>query len=90
MKDKVEVRLSVGRKFLEEFEARVGASSSEELVRSALTLLDWASSEAAQGRVILSSTEEGDDIRRLVMPELVHAQTEGVGRERVPVRPQYF
>ena len=90
MRDKVEIRLSVDRKFLKELEARVGATSGAELVLSALTLLGWASSEAAQGRVILSSSEEGDDIRRLVMPELAHAQTEGAGREHVPVRPQYF
>ena len=66
----VEVRFTVDRNFLEKIEKRLGVSRATDVARSALTLLDWASSESSNGRVILSSTESGSDVHRLVMPEL--------------------
>ena len=73
--DKVEVRLLVDRKFLDRLSAKTGETRATEVARSALTILDWASSETSEGRVILSSNKSGEDVHRLVMPELVRSDT---------------
>lgn len=65
-----EIRFTVDKQFLKDLQRRLGVSRGTDVAKSALTLLDWASSEASTGRVILSSTESGSDIHRLVMPEL--------------------
>ena len=65
-----EVRFTIDQDYLEALQNRLGLKKSTDVTRTALTLLEWASSEAANGRVILSSTEEGKDLHRLVMPEL--------------------
>ena len=65
-----EIRFTVDSEFLKELQRRLGIERSTDIARSALTLLDWASSETSSGRVILSSNAQGDDVHRLVMPEL--------------------
>jgi len=65
-----EIRVAVDKEFLEALQKRLGVSRATEVARSALTLLDWAATETQNGRVILSSTEKGSDVHRLVMPEL--------------------
>ena len=73
--EKTEIRFTVDSKFLKELQERLGVERATEVTRSALTLLDWATSEAGRGRLILSSTEKGDEIHRLVMPELSQAKS---------------
>lgn len=68
-----EIRFSVDADFLKTLQQRLGVEKGTDLARSALTLLDWASSEASGGRLILSSNTEGTDVHRLVMPELSQA-----------------
>ena len=75
--EKTEIRFTVDARFLKELEERLGVDRATDIARSALTLLDWASSETQRGRVILSSTEDGDDVHRLVMPELSPAKSGG-------------
>ncbi len=65
-----EIRFTVNEDFLNELERRLGVSRSTDVAKSALSLLDWASNEVARGRVILSSSEDGEDVHRLVMAEL--------------------
>jgi hypothetical protein len=67
----VEIRFAVDAAFLKKLQDRLGIEKGTDLARSALTLLDWASAESASGRVILSSTAAGEDVHRLVMPELM-------------------
>lgn len=68
--EQTEVRLLIEKDFLDKLLSRMGAVKATDLTRAALTLLDWASEEAAQGRLILSSDKKGQDVRRLVMTEL--------------------
>jgi uncharacterized protein YidB (DUF937 family) len=68
--EKTEVRVAIDSEFLKSLEARLGVSKSTDLARIALSLLDWASEEAASGRLILSTNREGKEAHRLVMPEL--------------------
>ena len=68
--DVAEIRVGVDSNFLKRLQERLGVDKGTDIARSALTLLDWASNEAANGRVILSSNEDGKDVHRLVMPEL--------------------
>jgi hypothetical protein len=70
-----EVRFLIDSDFLETLKNRLGKSKATDIMRAALTLLDWATEEAEQGRVILSATEQGGDIHRLVMPELAHPKS---------------
>lgn len=65
-----EVRVSIDSEFLNSLEDKLGIRKSTELTRVALSLLDWASEEAKNGRLILSTDNEGKDAHRLVMPEL--------------------
>jgi hypothetical protein len=65
-----ELRFTVDSKFMKQLQDRLGVDRSADVARSALTLLEWASAEASKGRVILSSTDDGKDVHRLVMPEL--------------------
>lgn len=75
--DKTEVRVSIDSNFLKELEKRLGISKSTDLARVALSLLDWVSEEAVEGRVILSTNSEGKDAHRLVMPELRNVKRAG-------------
>lgn len=68
---KTEIRFLVDQDYLDDLRRRLGIAKGTELARSAFTLLDWASSETQGGRIILSSTEDGEDVHRLVMPELL-------------------
>ena len=40
-----------------------------------LAQLDWASEEAKDGRMILSTTKEGTNVHRLVLPELMQIKS---------------
>ncbi len=65
-----EIRVSVDSDFLKGLQERLGLSKSTDVTRVALSLLNWASDEAVHNRMILSTTQDGKDIHRLVMPEL--------------------
>lgn len=69
-----EVRFSIDANFLKGLQQRLGVDRATDVARSALTLLDWASREASNGRIILSSSDDGKDVHRLVMPELSQAR----------------
>ena len=68
--EQLEIRLLVDKKYLEKLQKRIGTTKATDLTRTALTLLDWATVEAEQGRLVLSSDPEGGDVRQLAMPEL--------------------
>ena len=67
---KSELRVAIDADFLKKLEERLGLSKSTDIARAAFTLLDWASEEVQEGRMILSTNREGKDTHRLVMPEL--------------------
>jgi hypothetical protein len=66
----VEIRFIVDDSFLKSLQEKLGMQNSTEVVKSALTLLNWAVDEVSKGRVILSSNEVGGDVHRLFMPAL--------------------
>jgi hypothetical protein len=65
----MELRVNVDDKFVENLQKDLDAKTPE-IARSALTLLNWAVSEAKKGRVILSSDDNGQNVQRLAMPTL--------------------
>ncbi len=67
---KMEIRVSVDSDFLKKLENRLGLSKSTDVTRVALSLLDWVSDETYHDRMILSTTRDGSNAHRLVMPEL--------------------
>ena len=67
---KTEVRVAIDAAFLKNLENKLGITKSTDLTKVALSLLDWASEEAKDGRLILSTDNEGKNAHRLVMPEL--------------------
>ena len=69
-----ELRFTVNTDFLKKLQERLQVERGTDIARSALTLLDWASEETSSGRVILSSTSEGTEVHRLVMPELKRSE----------------
>lgn len=73
-KKETEIRLSIDAEFLQELQSKLGVDRATDVARSALTLLDWAATEASEGRVILSSTDNGTNVHRLVMPELMRSR----------------
>jgi hypothetical protein len=74
---KSEIRATVDANFLAELEEQLGVTKSTDVARTALTLLDWAVKEIQNNRMILSATENGKDVHRLVMPEFSHIRREG-------------
>jgi hypothetical protein len=68
--EQLEIRLLVDKKYLEKLQKRMGTTKATDRTRAALTLLDWATVEAEQGRLVLSSDQAGGDVRQLAMPEL--------------------
>ena len=74
---KTEVRVAIDSNFLKELENRLGVSRSTDLARIALSLLDWASNESKEGRLILSTDSDGKNAHRLVLPELTNIRKAG-------------
>jgi hypothetical protein len=66
----MEIRVSVDDKSAEQLQEKLGTTKATDIAKSALTLLNWAVNEVANGRVILSSDSDGENLHRLVMPEL--------------------
>lgn len=73
-KPQTEVRFTVDKDFLDELGKRLDQCKATDIVRTALTLLDWVSNEAIQGREILSAEENNNKFYRLAMPELSRAR----------------
>jgi hypothetical protein len=71
--NQTEIRFTVDSEVLEKLQASLGASRATDITRAALTLLNWAVDEVGEGRLILSANKDGDDIHKLVMPELQRA-----------------
>ncbi len=70
-----EIRVSVDSDFLKSLQEKLGLSKSTDVTRVALSLLSWASDEAEHNRMILSTTRDGKEVHRLVMPELTNIKT---------------
>lgn len=69
----MEVRLTLDDDIMRSMMKKSGVTKATELTKEAMTLLNWAISEAAQGRVILSTNSKGSEVQRLAMPSLTKA-----------------
>lgn len=81
----MEVRLDIEDAYVHEMQEKLGGQVRPfDMVRDGLTVLRWVVEEAASGRLILSSTADGSDLKQLVMPtlslaELAYKQSESAG-----------
>lgn len=66
----MELRVQVDDDFMGQLRDRLGYRNVTDVARDALTLLDWASQESAQGRFIYSGMAGGRDLARLALPKL--------------------
>lgn len=73
MKDN-DLRLNIrgNKKFIENLMQKVGTTSKQQLLNSALTLLNWVAKEKEKGRAIGSLDESKSEptFREIIMPEL--------------------
>ena len=64
-----EVRFHVTDDFLQNLQQKLGTTKSTDVMRDALTLLNWAVKEKAAGKEITSATD-GNVSQQLAMPSL--------------------
>lgn len=78
-KNDIEVRFKLDRDYAQELLDKARAGSTVEMTRDALTLFHWALGEVAQGRLILSTDERGENPRQIVMPSLERGKSTRTG-----------
>jgi hypothetical protein len=66
----MELRVGADDEFIKRLKARVGYRNTTDLIRDALTLLDWASEESQRGRLILAGDANGGNLVRLALRNL--------------------
>ncbi len=66
-----ELRMNVPEELVRKLQAKLGHEVKvTDIAREALTLFNWAVQEKAKGRQILSSNEDGEDVKVLAMASL--------------------
>lgn len=65
-----EIRVQVPDDFLRALKEKTHLKMNSEIVQEALTMLNWALSESKQGRYVVSTDVNGEDVARLVMNSL--------------------
>ena len=71
----MEVRIILDDELVESLKDRLKTPKATEVIREALGLLDWATEEVGQNRVILSISEDGKEPKRIETPGLRQART---------------
>lgn len=71
---------------LKELQKRTGASTIKELVNNALSMLDWAAEEIANGNEVAAVNERKETYRVLVNPLLQHVKQHSAPRELAVLR----
>lgn len=66
----MEIRLKIDDDFMQKLKDNLGGVKTNQLTQDALALLNWAVSETKQGRVIVSTDNNGDNVKQLAMPSL--------------------
>jgi hypothetical protein len=67
----MELRMRLDEEFARSLQKKLHLRATD-IVREALTLLNWAVQERERGRVILSADPDGHQVARLAMPALEH------------------
>ena len=65
-----EVRFNVDDDFLANLQKKLGTSKATDVVKEALTVLNWAVTEKSSGRQILSGDANAENLSRLATPGL--------------------
>jgi hypothetical protein len=75
----MELRLHIDDAFMGRLQEALGYVKGTDVVREALTILNWAVQERQRGRLILSATKNGQGVAQLAMPSLdrVAEETDG-------------
>jgi hypothetical protein len=71
-----EIRFTVDEKFIDGLKKDTGIDKASQLTNDALVLLKWAVSEVKNGRVLISTDQNGGDAKRIVMPALEMAKSQ--------------
>ena len=66
----MELRMQVDDEFIKTLQAKLDLPRATDIVREALTILNWAIVERERNRVILSADTNGQNVERLAMPVL--------------------
>ena len=74
----MEIRLTLDDELVEMLKSRLRTKSTADVIREGLGLLDWATEEVGQNRVIISVTEDGSDPKRIETPGLRIARKRNV------------
>lgn len=72
----MELRLNVDDNFIKKLEKDLNYKKATQVAADALTLLNWAVNEIKAGRVILSSDNNGESLKRLAMPSFESLQAQ--------------
>jgi hypothetical protein len=65
-----DIRLSVDKDFIESLKRETGITDASQLTGEALAFYMWALSEVRAGRVLLSTDQQGGDVRKIDFPTL--------------------
>ncbi len=69
-----EIRLTIDDRFMEELKRETGIDKASQLTAEALTFYKWAVNEAKNKRVLITTDENGGDLKKVVMPTLEMAK----------------
>ena len=69
-----EVRLTVDEGFMNSLKNDTGITQTTKLADEALTLFKWAVAQAKEGRILISTDQNGGNAQRIVMPSLENAK----------------
>lgn len=66
----MEAILNVDERFMDSLRNKLNTNDDKVVIQTALAALDWMADERRSGKVILSSTSKGQDLKRLSLPLL--------------------
>jgi hypothetical protein len=72
-----DIRLSVDKDFIEKLKMDTGLDKASQLTSEALTFYKGAVSEAKEGRLLLSTDGNGENMKKIVFPALERARERG-------------
>lgn len=72
MAKKTEIRILIDTDYLKKLKNRVNISNSTEIIKQALGIYEWITTDIENDRIIGSVSKTGRDIHRLVSPEFLN------------------
>lgn len=70
----MEVRLKIPDEMAQHLMKQIGVKNGTDLVKEALTLLDWAADKATSGNYIVAADEHGKPLEKMTTPGLLRAR----------------